>query len=304
MDKNWVMAVALSAAAFGISCTADQADSSGGSGGGAGSDTTNNGGSGAGGSGGNAGAGGNGGMGSGAGGSAGISSSGAGGSGGSTGDSGASGSAGMSSSVTLGRDPNAVFDATLGGFNQDLPEPTAACTAMEPMVFGGGCFAISGTYNGEAFNLNCWDDLGGPPSITTRTGTCFRPLEAGDSLIVQVTIGVQTAPNAPAAFEVTWPEDDVGDIFVRVSRSARTFDTHSDSVEPLTVSHDLEMRLAGELWWEHPYETGPIKEIMFTTFALSYTPKADCTRDAEEFGCDEIRLRGVLFTETLQALEP
>jgi hypothetical protein len=201
----------------------------------------------------------------------------------------------------LGRLPNARWDASLGGFNQDLPAPRLTCEVRDGPA--GLCVVISGVYGEQSFDQHppanpAYVHLDGGSrqvGITVELGT-------DDVLFVATKIGMQVAPIAPSTFEVPSAGVDPADSFVLVEREARRFESHVDG-QPV-ATHDVESRLAGELWFAQRADDAPRQEQVHAHFALSVTPKAGCTPDADGFGCDTIRLRGMMTGGTLRAMPP
>ncbi len=221
---------------------------------------------------------------------------------GAAGDSGA----GSDSSVLpedgmLGRLPDASWDTTLGGFNQDLSEPSTPCEVRESRT-AGGCMSVSGTYNGEPF-----DGQGYASTAFVHVGNDYRgagmDYEIGPDDIMRIStkIGMLVAPTAPSTFEAPVPGIDPTDAQVLVMRDARNFESHDSYNEPL-ATHDIEYRMAGELWFAQSRPDGPRHEQVLANFAVSITPLPDCQPDADGFGCDEVRLRGTMTGATLRAL--
>jgi hypothetical protein len=212
----------------------------------------------------------------------------------------AGGAAGKPPDGTVGRDPNARWDKTLGGFNQDLPEPVMPCPNEDLKTYGA-CVALSGTYNGERLD------------VTTPGETAFVHLDGGfrtaglnitmapnDVLEIGVRLGMQVAPTAPSTFQAPAPGVDPNNAAVSVTRDARKFESHVDNQPAAT--HDIEYRMAGVLWFAQSRADAPRYEQMLADFAVSMTPKSGCTRDSAGLGCDTVRLRGSIRSTTLRTL--
>jgi hypothetical protein len=199
----------------------------------------------------------------------------------------------------VGRDPDLRVDRTLGGFNQDLAEPSGECELLEELT--AQCMKVSGIYNDVPFDLvaTC------RPAFVHLDGGyrvhgCDFDMGGGDVMMIGSRIGMMTAPTAPSVFDFQGSLG--GDVDVIVERPSRMLRSHDD--EPtITATHDAELRYAGELWFYQSWDGGPRHESVAASFALNLTPKPGCTPDGEGLGCDTLRLRGELHSETLRALE-
>ena len=199
----------------------------------------------------------------------------------------------------VGRLPNAEWDMSLGGFNQDLPVPSMACEIKD--VSTSQCAAISGVYNDQPFDVQAY----GRVAYVYIDGG-FRAAALGwtagpdDTIEVTTRIGAHTAPVTPSTFEAPAPGVDPTDTWVGIRREARAFESHADDVPVAT--HDVEWRIAGELWFAQRAPEAPRLEQVLASFALSITPKPGCAPDADGFGCDTVRLRGTTIGATLHDL--
>jgi hypothetical protein len=88
-----------------------------------------------------------------------------------------------------------------------------------------------------------------------------------------------------------------------VVRDARKLKTRSSQGEAIET-HEIEVRMAGELWFAKPPFSDLRAEQVLAVFAASFTPKPGCTTDADGHGCDSIRLRGRIHGATRRTLPP
>jgi hypothetical protein len=220
---------------------------------------------------------------------------------GSAGAAGAGGNAGKPPDGTVGRDPNARWDKTLGGFNRDLPEPRMPCPNEDFRSYGA-CVAVSGTYNGELLDVT---NIGETAFVYLNGGFRAAGLDItmapNDVIEIGVRLGMLVAPTAPSTFQTPAPGVDPNNAAVSVTRDARKFESHVNN-QP-TDTHEIEYRMAGELWFAQSRADGPRFEQLLADFALSMTPKSGCQPDSAGLGCDRVRLRGTIRSATLRTLE-
>jgi hypothetical protein len=197
----------------------------------------------------------------------------------------------------VGRLPDAAWDMTLGGFNQDLPAPGMPCEERD--LSTAQCAAISGVLDGEPVDVQAYGRAayvfldGG-----YRAAALGWDLADGELAEVVIRIGMQTAPIAPATFSASSEDAGASDSYVGFSAESRAFESHVDGMPIAT--HEIEWRIAGELWFAQNRPDGPRHEQVLASFALSITPKPDCTKDADGLGCETLRLRGTTIGATLR----
>jgi hypothetical protein len=178
------------------------------------------------------------------------------------------------------------IDLTLGGFNQDLPEPASNCLMREDFIIG--CIAFSGEYDGEAFNLVCTDADFDHTYGARYTFGC-RTDALGSELQVELIVSQDFIETRPATFSADAP---AMASYIRFWNTERMFETYRDRVFSMyghETTHDQQMRVEGiseTVQQSNKWRIGAV-------FALSLTPKAGCAEDMG-LGCDEVKLRGNL----------
>lgn len=198
-------------------------------------------------------------------------------------------------------------DLTLGGLNQDLPEPPDDClTAPEPSGFSGGCLDWTAEYNGTlvqsasfcttgaerayvyAGNLRFARCYGSPPMPELGIGVAL-----GDGALGPLgsPYKVFTVSGPPVDFETTG--------YIYMQDEARNLVTYEVSRTNIMDTHDYSFRIAGVSNPTEPYDTQKHPETLKGVFAATATPKAGCVPDASGFGCDTVRVRGSFFVRSL-----
>ena len=179
-------------------------------------------------------------------------------------------------------------DLTLGGLNQDLPAPPGDC--MNSDGSENRCLAVSGVYNGAAFQIACkereLDYYGGDPP---RVG-CEGAAPEGD-----ITVTLELARDLVwRPTKLIQVDGDARYTHVSVSHWERKFATHPSGVFTLAATHTLTSRVRG-ISESPPFASTPsFNWKMRGVFALSVVPKPDCVPTSAA-PCDEVRLRAAFF---------
>lgn len=136
-------------------------------------------------------------------------------------------------------------DLTLGGLNQDLPEPTYDC--MDPKVTKN-CIAFSGTYHGTRFDCLCVGEDGAEAASSTTpfegyTAQCDFQAEMQKDIGMFIT--VTKWADVPAIFEEqVLPEDNPDEMNLIMDLPLGSVDTQSSADQGF-----IEARMAG--WAAH-----------------------------------------------------
>lgn len=238
------------------------------------------------------------------GGQSGSGKGGTGGRGGTGGSSGAAGEGGGGGTPDAGDTPDLDdVDLTLDGLNQDLPAPSTDClmASKPPLV---GCIAVSGEFNGEAFDFSCLDG-NGPANASvgpkTRVGACPGDLASGERLSVAFRLDNAQFESLPATFGYhSPPDEDIPTNIVEVESDDRALLSHGLMMGEfgflLSETHDIEHAVAGVATYGPGWTEDKTSEFNRGSFALTLEAKSDCAPDADAHGCDTVRLRGNFYT--------
>lgn len=177
-------------------------------------------------------------------------------------------------------------DLTLGGLNQDLPAPSMDCLTRQDLVVG--CMAVSGTYNGSAFDFFCDDGSATTAMLSLSAGDgprlarCKGPV-GDDNLVVALLLGAESISAPTHTFSA---EAASSGAYVNIWQIERKFQSYPDGTYALAATHDQTFKTAGlsEFAMNMDWRVD-------ASFALSLTPKSRCTQAT---GCDALRLRASL----------
>lgn len=185
-------------------------------------------------------------------------------------------------------------DLTLGGLNQDLPEPPLNCLGMEEP--SSGCISFTGEYNGTPFEGQCQG-----PSASVGTGGgqrnigCRTDLADGEFRVV-VLLGEDLVAPLPRAFALSAAPDGSGLTAVHVYHYGRMF---FSGTQQAAAVHVYDPRVAGISYFGPGWSDTYMSEFQRGVFATTVEPKADCVPDASGFGCDTVRIRGSFSARTV-----
>jgi hypothetical protein len=227
------------------------------------------------------------------------------GQGGETGAGGMMGSSGTNGAGSGGGVGLDEVDLTLGGLNQDLPAPTQDC--LETLQTHDGCLAMSGEYNGEAIDFECGIAMAAIQVAYfgmngSRQIGCGLELAPEGEFRIALIVGEPLFGMLPTALE--GDSGDGSQSLVSLFRPGRELQSHSGQEYLLSATHTHQSRIAGEAFLGPGHSEENTSEFARGAFAVSLTPLAGCAANAEDLGCDLIRLRGTFSARTITVLTP